>query len=77
LGYQIEAAFKNNAVEYDFLLGSGKHSFYKSKLSKEIYQQNTYHVVSNPLKKAVFSIYYHLPVRSRDSISSVRQFFKL
>lgn len=76
LGFQIERAYDEQAEKYDFLLGSGKHSFYKSSLTDEIYHQRTYHVIANPIKKAMFSIYFNLPLRSRSAISSLRRFLK-
>ncbi|TGN41530.1 GNAT family N-acetyltransferase [Marinobacter confluentis] len=50
LGFAVEAAFSDDAVEfYDLLAGSGKNHFYKSHFQGDVVDFETFQVVRNPV----------------------------
>lgn len=70
LGYAIEAAFSNAAIDYyDLLAGYGKNSFYKSRFQGETVHFITVQFARHPVLRWIYRLQSWLPGRLRQSIN--------
>lgn len=65
IGYALESACSNTVNKFDFLVGKGKNSDYKSRLGGDRVDVSTVVLSSNLILQYFYRIYYWLPKKVR------------
>ncbi len=76
-GFILQRAFEDPKISYfDFLVGNGKNSFYKSRYKGSTYELHTVQFRKLSLSTAALAVYYHLPTNIRLKINDFSRIFK-